>query len=341
MDQGRGGTKVSSLPRPATRLPTRLPALTSKSVIPPTASTHDVPTNTSRTTASATPGTLRSLSKPTNSIRSSTKDEPLNHPTQTAAATSRTARPLSMVKPRAATGSTSRLQTPSRRPPPSTTHEVEEHADQLGSLNGFRAASRQGFSEDESDEYLEPIPAPPTPRQRKPSRPSLSDRTIESLQTLPTTPKERRRSSFFSIESPMGPPPRPSSALSRTSGNSSRPSTSDGRGTNPPAVSTLRKAPTSAKPASRTSISAFGFTPNGGRRAVSGSLQSPQALPMSRTGPSSPSKPVMPNSKTVSARPTKPRPGLSNVSAPPNEASRSLPSRTVRKQPTASSEEVT
>ncbi|KAK6434775.1 hypothetical protein LTR95_009047, partial [Oleoguttula sp. CCFEE 5521] len=257
-----------------------------------------------------------------------------------AAATSRPARPLSVVAPRAATGSTSRLQTPSRRPPPSTTHEVEEHADQLGSLNGFRATSRQGFSEHESEEYLESTPAPPTPRQRKPSRPSLSDRTISSLQTLPTTPKERRRSSFFSFESPMSPPPRPGSAMSRTSGNSSRPSTSDGRAVKPPAVSTLRKAPASAKPASRNSISGFGFTPNGGRRAVSGSIQSSQAPPMPRTGPPSPSKPVVQKSKTLSARPSKARPGLGNVFAPPEEAPRALPSRTVRKQPTVSSDEV-
>ncbi|OQO10735.1 hypothetical protein B0A48_04035 [Cryoendolithus antarcticus] len=335
MDQGREGTKVSSLPRPATRLPTRLPALTKKSVIPPATSTHDVLTTISRTTASAPPGTLRSLAKPTSSIRSLTKDEP-----QAAAATSRPARPLSMVTPRAATGSTSRLQAPSRRPLPPTTHEVEEHADQLGSLNGFRAASRQGFNEHEFEEHLEPIPAPPTPRQKKSSRPSLSDRTIESLQTLPTTPKERRRSSFFSIESPMGPPPRPGSAMSRTSGNGSRPSTSDGRAVKPPAVSTLRKAPASAKSASRTSISGFGFTPNGGRRAMSGSLQSSQAPPMPRTALSSPSKPVVQKSKTLSARPTKPRPGLGNVFAPPEEAPRPLPSRTVRKQPALSSDEV-
>ncbi|OQO01419.1 hypothetical protein B0A48_12974 [Cryoendolithus antarcticus] len=298
-------------------------------------STDDVSTTNSRTSANAPPGTLRSLAKPSNSIRSSTKTEP-----QAAAVTSRSARPLSMLAPRAATGPTSKLQMPSRRPPPATTHEVEEHADQLGSLNGFRAASRQGFSEHESEEYLEPSPAPPTPRQRKPSRPSLSDRTIESLQTLPTTPKERRRSSFFSIESPMGPPPRPGSAMSRTSGNSSRPSTSDGRAVKPPAASTLRKAPASAKSASRTSISGFGFTPNGGRRAVSGSLQLSQAPPMPRTGPSSPSKPVLQKSKTLSARPAKPRPGLGNVFAPPEKSSRPLPSRTVRKQPAVHSDEV-
>ncbi|KAL1963270.1 hypothetical protein VTN77DRAFT_8493 [Rasamsonia byssochlamydoides] len=56
------------------------------------------------------------------------------------------------------------------------------------------------------------------------SRPSLSDRTIETLSRIPPSPSPRgRRSPFFPPErSPMGPPPRPASALNSYSRSPSR-----------------------------------------------------------------------------------------------------------------------
>lgn len=127
-------------------------------------------------------------------------------------------------------------------------------------------------------EFEEYIAAEPI-QVRKTSRPSLSDRTIESLQAVPSTPKDRRRSSFFNpIESPMGPPPRPGSSLSRNgSSNGSRPGTSDGSFTKPfasPAMPT-RKISSSARPAARTtSRTASISSTTSSQRSVSGSLSS-------------------------------------------------------------------
>ncbi|KAK5708927.1 hypothetical protein LTR17_020255 [Elasticomyces elasticus] len=174
--------------------------------------------------------------------------------------------------------------------------EDEENQDHLTSLNGFiRAASRQGsYSEDTSSPLDYPSPSPLDedktelfrPRDRNKPRPSLSERTMESLQTLPSTPsaKDRRRSSFFApVESPMGPPLRPASALSRNGSNvSSRPGTSDGSFTKPsatrPASPAKSRGPGSAKPASKVASGGglgFGFAPasaNGKRRSVSTAL---------------------------------------------------------------------
>ena len=53
-----------------------------------------------------------------------------------------------------------------------------------------------------------------TPISRR-SRPSLSERTIETISQIPPSPSPRRRkSSFYSTESPMRPPSRPASAMS-------------------------------------------------------------------------------------------------------------------------------
>ncbi|TKA77672.1 hypothetical protein B0A49_02194 [Cryomyces minteri] len=103
----------------------------------------------------------------------------------------------------------------------------EDKEDQLGSLEGFRAASRQGFGGHESElppEVLGDSESINASKSRKP-RLSLSDRTVESLSQLPSTPGTgRRKSSFFSPESPMAPLSRPASAMS----NSARPGISDG-----------------------------------------------------------------------------------------------------------------
>ncbi|KAK5697971.1 hypothetical protein LTR97_006931 [Elasticomyces elasticus] len=280
-------------------------------------------------------------------------------------------------------GNQQRTQLVAKRAPQT---DDEENQDHLTSLNGFRAASRQGSYDDSSPiDYPSPSPLDEDrtelfrPRDRNKPRPSLSERTMESLQTLPSTPsaKDRRRSSFFApVESPMGPPPpRPGSSLSRNgSSRGSRPGTSDGSFTksNRPASPAKTRAPASAKPASKVNGTGlgFGFAPasaNGKRRSVStaltlngggmgppmrsaspskrptinGSLDggrspSPAKRPAPMTNgsvggrsPSPAKRPVAPTttngtssrssakplvgSKTLSARPSKPRAGLGDL----------------------------
>lgn len=179
--------------------------------------------------------------------------------------------------------------------------DAEDHNDQLSSLDSFRSASRQGLrsaSYEETPLDLQDnvdFPAEEAARSRA-SRQSLSDRTIESLQSVPSTPKERRRSSFFNpSESPMGPPTRPSSSLSRNGNNNSRPGTSDGNFVRPSSRSSspAKKIPASAQPSSRISsrVPSISSTTSS-RRSISGGfaskLQSAK-LPAS-TSSSTPSK---------------------------------------------------
>ncbi|THX16308.1 L domain-like protein [Aureobasidium pullulans] len=107
----------------------------------------------------------------------------------------------------------------SRRPASSviTTAQQEDLNDQLGSLDGFRSASRAASRQGDYDESqpFDYDDEPSTPNTKRASRISLSDRTVESLSRLPETPgTDRRRSSFFAPQSPMGPPSRPASAMS-------------------------------------------------------------------------------------------------------------------------------
>ncbi|KAK1818584.1 hypothetical protein LTR12_007016 [Friedmanniomyces endolithicus] len=216
--------------------------------------------------------------------------------------------------------------------------EDEENHDQLGSLNGFHTASRQGSHDDSSPiEYEEPAHVDEEmfrPRDRSKSRPSLSERTMESLQNMPSTPKERRESSFFSPGSPMGPPLRPASALSRNGSSRSRPGTSDGTFQKPTArpASPAKRAPASARPAAKVNAPGFELRPiptSAKRPSVSTALattrhvghpiqepRSPspakQAAPSNGVGSRSPSKPVT-GSKTVAARPIKARPALGDI----------------------------
>ncbi|TIA41551.1 L domain-like protein [Aureobasidium pullulans] len=92
----------------------------------------------------------------------------------------------------------------SRRPASSviTTAQQEDLNDQLGSLDGFRSASRAASRQGDYDE------SQPFDYDDEPSTP-------KSLSRLPETPgTDRRRSSFFAPQSPMGPPSRPASAMS-------------------------------------------------------------------------------------------------------------------------------
>ncbi|THY04466.1 L domain-like protein [Aureobasidium pullulans] len=98
-----------------------------------------------------------------------------------------------------------------------TTAQQEDLNDQLGSLDGFRSASRAASRQGDYDESqpFDYDDEPSTPNMKRASRISLSDRTVESLSRLPETPgTDRRRSSFFAPQSPMGPPSRPASAMS-------------------------------------------------------------------------------------------------------------------------------
>ncbi|KAK3705474.1 hypothetical protein LTR37_013291 [Vermiconidia calcicola] len=229
---------------------------------------------------------------------------------------------------------------PTRTTQTISTTEDEENHDRLGSLDSFRSASRQGTQDEsplERKEFIEPAELPKGPRERRPSRPSLSDRTIGSIQNLPATPKERRRSSFFSTESPMGPPPRPTSSLSRNGSNSSsRPGTSDGTFGMPPGrAPPVAKHPVSAKRASRTSLGGFGFTPNRSvsRNSANNRQDSKDLIPPVLRSPS-PSKQAghlnlsngfgkaknTPKSKTVAARPSKPRPALADAFVTPGKS---------------------
>ncbi|KAK5132705.1 hypothetical protein LTR08_008749 [Meristemomyces frigidus] len=269
-----------------------------------------------------------------------------------------------------------------RIPPPLSTKppkaEDGENHDQLGSLDGFRAASRQGFYDDASPvEYQEP-PEPDEelfrPKDRTKSRPSLSDRTIESLQHLPSTPSDRRRSSFFSpLESPMGPPPRPTSALSRNGSGHSRPGTSDGmfgKSTTRWPASPAKKDPASVKPALRTpvvlpsasakrrsvttsfakSLQLGGIIPPTARTPSPSKRLQLSAVPAVTRSPSpskrtqlaslamgeSSRKPLT-GSKTLSARPIKSRPALGDAFVSRTDSKAPIqPSGTLNVKPAAS-----
>lgn len=226
-------------------------------------------------------------------------------------------------------------------PKPVALLDDEENHDQLSSLDGFRAASRQGSHEDTQADpllYSNGQDVTASALEAKSSRLSLSDRTMESISGLPSTPKERRRSSFFSpVRSPMGPPPRPSSSTSRNGSNvGSRPGTSDSSVAAALDVRRVapKRAPTSAKPAIRTSLGGFGFTPAGtSRRSVSSTTYVRKAQSRDHTPPRSrspsPSRRVKTGtsnfgsirgssrgSKSLATRPAKPRPPLTNTFDP-------------------------
>ncbi|KAK5018514.1 hypothetical protein LTR60_000785, partial [Cryomyces antarcticus] len=217
----------------------------------------------------------------------------------------------------------------------------EDKEDRLGSLEGFRAASRQGYREYESELPPE-VPGDSegirASKSRKP-RLSLSDRTVESLSQLPSTPgTARRKSSFFSPESPMAPPSRPASAMS----NGVRPGTSDGGFRNslyPRPVSPSKRVPASP----RYSIDRSMVSSTTDRRSASAAL--PRELPAvqktkhnagSATSITSAKSPLaassvrstprpLQGSKTINARTPKPRPGLGSVFAKANPTAPAVP----------------
>ncbi|KAF2998135.1 hypothetical protein E8E13_001306 [Curvularia kusanoi] len=138
---------------------------------------------------------------------------------------------------------------------PLRTPSASREDDGLGSLDGFRSASRAssragsraGFHESSSSPEYVPDVDPAEVAQRKP-RPSLSERTVESLAQLPSSPANakgrRRRSSFFNQDNSMPPTLRPASGMSNKS-SGSRPTTSDGPAQRPPVTPSKSSAPSS------------------------------------------------------------------------------------------------
>ncbi|KAK4493792.1 hypothetical protein PRZ48_014977 [Zasmidium cellare] len=295
-------TKPSALPRPSSRLPVLNKA---RSGAPQPQQPDPTPT------AKATTGTPRVAKRASSATLSRTSQTPGKDAAPSSKpVTTRTNLPNGSrtASVRASTGGTVASRAKQLKRPSSTAYartpingDAEDHNDQLSSLDSFRSASRQGLrsasfeetpfdAQDESD-----LPVDDGGKSRA-SRPSLSDRTIESLQSLPSTPKERRRSSFFNpVESPMGPPPRPASSLSRNGRSSSRPGTSDGNFVRPPSRSSspAKKIPASAQPSSRTTsrVPSISSTTSS-RRSISGGFASKlqnAKLPTS-TIPSTPAK---------------------------------------------------
>nr|POE78596.1 leucine-rich repeat-containing protein 40 [Quercus suber] len=331
-------SRPSGLPKPASRLPvldkkgSGIPQPKERLAVAPPKATVSI--GTSR---------LQKRSSIASFGRASTNTVPtaISRPPSSRDSSVKATRRVSTVS-KSSTGSKSTLTRASSRSTQHTTRpstagspngEIGETVDHLGSLDDFRSISRQGSVADhdldgqENEAFAGDLSVS---TKKRSSRPSLSDRAVESLQNLPSTPKDRRRSSFFTpAESPMGPPPRPMSAMSRNGSTSSRPGTSDGMFLHPTSrtSSPTRKGYASAKPAARNTLGGFGFTPKtANRRSVSAAftsraLEQKVAVNVSPRS-SSPSKVPsrLPNqrqlssgtgpTRSVTSRPIKPRPSL-------------------------------
>ncbi|KAK6582440.1 hypothetical protein PZA11_004848 [Diplocarpon coronariae] len=158
---------------------------------------------------------------------------------------------------------------------------------------------------------------------RKP-RPSLSERTMETLQNIPSSPAVRKRgSSFYKAESPMRPP---------TRSVSSRPTSSAGSGTGsahsipidfrastntfrPPQASLSTQTP-HKRPGTAQSIKTPSANQNMGPPQIS-RLPSPSVGSSIRQSPSTvkqgPLPMIKPGSKTLAARPLKPRASVNGL----------------------------
>ncbi|KAF2633877.1 L domain-like protein [Macroventuria anomochaeta] len=244
---------------------------------------------------------------------------------------------------------------------PVRTPSISKEDDVLGSLDGFRSASRAssragsraGFHESSSSPEYVPDVEPEEVAKRK-SRPSLSDRTIESLSQLPSSPANgkgrRRRSSFFNQDNTMPPPLRPASAMSNRS-NGSRPTTSDGTGSRLPATPSKPSASStrlSMTVPGKRSASAVASTPTATPSRISSISRPTTAIKKSALGPiqniQTPSKPApLSSSKGLASRTPKARPPVASTFgqaiSPPGVAaapSPPPPTGTARKVPSSS-----
>lgn len=192
--------------------------------------------------------------------------------------------------------------------------------DELGDLDGFRVSSRLGFNEHEETNGTEIGDNGSANTAAKPRKPrlSLSDRTVESLNQVAQSPRPgRRKSSFFEPASPMGPPARPASAMSR----GSRPGTSDGtvgagfQPTTPNRRASMVPRTSMTVPSNKRSVSAAmpQATPRAsklnspGQSAATAAPSNPSEEPQT---PRTASPSITSGSKTVGARTPKPRTGL-------------------------------
>lgn len=344
MDQHSSIPRPSGLPRPASRLPVLRPS-GSQSQLRPPSSTEQLRRKPSVPSLNrpSQPPTLQKKPSRASLVRSNT-------PSTNPSAASSSSRPSVVTSNRRVSGIPSfgpaRTSTvtndapvfkrPYARPPsrqtkaPSqpTVFGTNREDDALGSLDGFRSASRAssragsraGFHEDnvEPEPVLDQDPEPEKAAKKK-SRPSLSERTIESLSQLPSSPaagggKGRRRSSFFNADNSMPPPLRPASAMSS---NHSRPTTSDGTARGAPATpkrfgTVSGKLPMTAP--SRRSISASVTTPSKvasvGRPA---STVKKQPLAVTQNLQNTPKPRPVATSKSMVARTPKPRGSLSGL----------------------------
>ncbi|ORX99555.1 hypothetical protein BCR34DRAFT_606574 [Clohesyomyces aquaticus] len=340
--------RSSGIPRPTSRLPV-LRSSASQSQLRPQASNEQLrkrPSVSSLARPAQSPTTLQKKPSRASLARTSTPSTTASAPNTSstraslASSTRRTSViPSSTQTTRASITNPNVFKKPvgrppsrqSRVPPPgaaSTKPNAGQKQDVLGSLDGFRSASRAssragsraGFRDDESEQVPESDAAPANPAPRK-ARPSLSDRTIESLAQIPSSPagKGRRRSSFFSADNSMPPPIRPASALSNN--GTRRPMTSDG--TPQPRPATPRK----------DGLSQRGSMTAPGKRSVSAAvpnhLVSTPSKPPSIGRPAStlrklpltqmqnmqttPKPRPLSNSKTMTARTPKARPSLAGT----------------------------
>ncbi|KAF2663825.1 L domain-like protein, partial [Microthyrium microscopicum] len=211
--------------------------------------------------------------------------------------------------------STSRTRNVARNSIISTSSTIKtEGDDTLGDLDSFRSASRAssraGFRSDDTP-IEAPHESPEAPEIGVNTRLSLAERAVESISKLPPTPAKRRRSSFFNPDSPMA--PRPSSAVGVRSWGD--------QDDMPPVPKT--PALTRLQNVAGTSRSRQSVGP--GNAAGKRSVSTAQARPsLAGTKPTSTTKPAakrpLGGSKTVAARPTKPRPALAGVFNGPNDA---------------------
>ncbi|KAF1842206.1 L domain-like protein [Cucurbitaria berberidis CBS 394.84] len=209
-------------------------------------------------------------------------------------------------------------------PQPASASNISREDDAVGSLDGFRSASRASSRASSRAGFHEHAPEPDHVLEDEPefergstqrSQPSLSERTVESLAHLPPSPaprKGRRRSSFFNADNSMPPPPRPASAMS----NNSRPTTSDGPTYAPPATPKRLLAPSG-----RMSMTAPG------KRSASANVITPTATPSRQL---STSRPV----STIKKLPLSQAQNLVNTPKPrPLFSSKSMVTRTPKARP--------
>jgi hypothetical protein len=197
----------------------------------------------------------------------------------------------------------------------------DEVASVDSSWSASRSSSRQGYQNGEGSSSISSPEQPNTPRERDASGPSLSERAIESLSRVQPSPKLRRKSSFFTPDSPMAPHSRPPSSIGV------RPGSQDSElGSNltftpvmPPSKVRALKLPGTAlhTPSKRsTSVATPILT-----RAQSPTKAS-QMRSVERSAPLTPklkdtTKASTRGSKTISGRMQQARPGLTGLFVPP------------------------